>query len=91
MIFSSTRIEGDFGFSEMTDKMVELAIQKDGFLIVESVRNEIEIAESHLLSIKKRKENTKHSIAREKGQDKWCESIKTRISKAERDCVFEKE
>jgi hypothetical protein len=30
-------------------------------------------------------------IAREKGQDKWCESIKTKISKVEPDYVFEKE
>lgn len=62
--------------------MVELAKQQDGFLRVESVRNELEITESYLLSIEKWKENTKHSIAREKGQDKWCESIKTRIFKS---------
>jgi hypothetical protein len=40
VIFTSVRTEGDNGYSEMSDRMVELARQQDGFLGVESARNE---------------------------------------------------
>lgn len=43
VIFTSVRTEGDKGYSEMSDRMVELASQQDGFLGVESARNEIGI------------------------------------------------
>jgi heme-degrading monooxygenase HmoA len=93
VIFSSTRTEGDNGYYEMADKMVELAKQQDGFLGVESARNELGITVSYwtdLSSIKKWKENAEHSFAREKGRNEWYKSFKTRIAKVERDYEFEK-
>ena len=77
----------------MADKMVELATQQDGFLGVESARNEIGITVSYwkdLESIKKWKENTDHSAARALGKSDWYQSFKTRIAKVERDYGFEK-
>ncbi len=91
VIFSSTRTSEDSGYSEMADKMVELAKQQDGFLGVESARNELGITVSYwrdLEAIKKWKENTAHSIAREKGRDIWYKSFKTRIARVESDYQF---
>ena len=94
VIFTSTRTDGDSNYSEIADKMVELAKQQDGFLGVESARNELGITVSYwsdLDAIKKWKENTEHSIAREKGRNKWYKTFKIRIAKVERDYEFEKE
>lgn len=93
VIFTSIRTEENKGYSEMADKMVELASQQEGFLGVESARNEIGITVSYwkdLESIKKWKENTNHSIARALGKSDWYQSFKTRIAKVERDYGFEK-
>jgi heme-degrading monooxygenase HmoA len=92
VIFSSVRTEGDNGYAEMADKMVELASQQDGFLGVESARNEVGITVSYwrdLDSIRKWKENVDHSVAREKGRAEWYKSFKTRIAQVERDYGFE--
>ena len=94
VIFDSIRTEGDNHYSEMADLMVELASQQDGFLGVESTRNEIGITVSYwrdLDSIKKWRENTEHTIARDKGRKEWYQSFKTRIAKVERDYGYEKE
>jgi heme-degrading monooxygenase HmoA len=56
VIFTSMRTEGDNGYSEMSERMIELAVRQDGFLGVESARNEIGITVSYwrdLKSIKK--------------------------------------
>ena len=94
VIFSSTRTPGDHGYSAMADRMVELAKEQDGFLGVESARNELGITVSYwnsLEAIKKWKANAEHSIAREKGRSEWYKSFKTRIAKVERDYGFERE
>ena len=92
VIFTSIRTEGDKGYSEMGDLMLELALQQDGFLGVESAREDVGITVSYwrdLAAIKSWKENTEHSIAREKGRKEWYKSFKTRIAKVERDYEFE--
>lgn len=94
VIFSSVRTERDNGYSEMADRMVEVARQQEGFLGVESARNELGISVSYwrdLNSIKAWKENFEHSVAREKGRNEWYQSFKTRIAKVERDYGFENE
>ncbi len=93
VIFTSVRTEGDNGYAEMADRMVELAQHQDGFLGVESARNEIGISVSYwrdLDSIRKWKENVDHSLAREKGRAEWYKSFKTRIALVERDSGSEK-
>ena len=45
--FTSVRSDGDNGYAEMADRMVELARQQDGFLGVESARNEVGITVSY--------------------------------------------
>ena len=93
VIFTSVRTDLDNGYGDMAEKMVELAKQQDGFLGVESARNEIGITVSYwkdLESIKKWKNNSEHMIARKNGRDIWYKSFKTRIAKVESDYEFEK-
>lgn len=93
VIFTSVRTNPDNGYNEMAQKMVELARQQDGFLGVESARNEIGITVSYwrdLESIKKWKHNSEHLNARISGRAIWYQSFKTRIAKVESDYEFEK-
>ena len=88
VIFTSTRTEGDDGYNEMADRMVELAQQQVGFLGLESARENIGITVSYwadLDSIKKWKANTEHIEAQKMGRESWYDSFKLRISKVERD------
>lgn len=94
VIFTSVRTEGDNGYAEIADRMVELARQQDGFLGVESARNDIGITVSYwrdLEAIRKWKEHTEHSFAREKGRKEWYKSFEVRIAKVEREYGFSKE
>lgn len=93
VIFSSIRTEGDNGYAEMGNRMIELASVQDGFLGVESVREKLGITVSFwkdLESIKKWKENTEHACARKRGKTDWYETFKVRIAKVEKDYEFEK-
>ena len=88
VIFTTTRTEGDNGYSEMAQKMVDLASRQDGFLGVESTRDGIGITVSYwrdLEAIQKWRENADHNIAKAKGKAEWYSSFKTRIAKVERD------
>ncbi len=92
VIFTSVLGEFKEGYSEMAELMVKLAQEQDGFLGIESAREDIGITVSYwkdLQSIKKWKENTEHRIAQEKGQTDWYKCYKTRISKVERDYEFQ--
>lgn len=92
VIFSSQRTEGDNGYGEMAERMLELAQQQDGFLGVESVRDVLGVTVSYwrdLDSIKKWKEHADHKVAREKGRSEWYKSFKVRIAKVENDYGLE--
>jgi len=72
--------------------MEELVAAQNGFLGVESARNETGITVSYwrdLEAIKNWKENSEHSLAREKGRKEWYSHFKTRIARVERDYEFE--
>ncbi len=93
VIFTSHRTEGDNGYGEMTDKMVELASKQPGFLGAESARESVGITVSYwtdLESIKAWKQNAEHILAQRRGKDVWYAEFKTRISKVERDYGFVK-
>ena len=88
VIFTSTRPEGDNGYGETANRMVELAQQQSGFLGVESAREEVGITVSYwadLDSIKNWKSNAEHLQAQKAGHKSWYESFRVRISKVERD------
>lgn len=93
VIFTSTNTKNVADYSEMAEKMVELASKQEGFLGVESARNEVGITVSYwkdLESIKNWKENSEHSFAQVQGRKKWYQTYKTRIAKVERDYGFER-
>lgn len=94
VIFSSLRTKGNNGYSEMSEKMAELASKQDGFLGVESARESLGITVSYwrdLDSIKRWRENTDHMIARQKGRSDWYQAFKTRIARVERDYEFDRD
>lgn len=93
VIFSSMNTENIIDYAEMADKMVDLASQQEGFLGIESAKNELGITVSYwtnLEAIRNWRENAEHSIAREKGRKEWYKTFKTRIARVERDYGFEK-
>jgi heme-degrading monooxygenase HmoA len=92
VIFTSVRTEGNNGYAAMADAMDELAKQQEGYLGIESARNEIGITVSYwqsLEAIRNWKANTDHLIAQKYGREKWYANYKVRICKVERDYEFE--
>lgn len=93
VIFTSVRTEGDNGYAEIADRMAELASLQDGFLGIESARNEIGITVSYwrdLQSITRWKENSEHLFARDKGREVWYQAFNVRIAKVDSDYGFER-
>jgi heme-degrading monooxygenase HmoA len=88
VVFTSLRIGGDNGYSKMAAKMLELAQQQEGFLGVESAREELGITVSYwknMEAIKKWKGNTEHLVAQKFGKQEWYKLYKVRVAKVERD------
>ena len=91
VIFTSTRTELEAGYTEMANKMVELAKAQPGFMGVESARNEIGITVSYwesLEAIKNWEDNMEHLEAQENGRTTWYKNYKVRIAKVEREYEF---
>ena len=91
VIFTTTRTEGDNGYSEMAKRMEELAAQQPGYIGIESARDETTrqgITVSYwedLESIHNWKRNLEHQLAQKLGKEKWYESYNLRICKVERE------
>lgn len=88
VIFSNHRTEGDHGYAEMADRMVELAAEQPGFLGIESVRDGLGITVSYwdsLDAIRNWKRNAEHREAQRLGHETWYSTFKVRIAKVERD------
>jgi heme-degrading monooxygenase HmoA len=91
VIFTSTRANNDNRYSETAQRMMELAEQQDGYLGVESAREDVGITVSYwrdVESIKRWKANEEHLAAQTHGRKNWYESYKVRIAKVERDYGF---
>jgi len=91
VIFTSIKIEEDKGYSTMSEKMIELLKNQEGFLGFESAREELGITVSYWKdeeSIKKWKENIEHQEAQRLGKEIWYSSYKIRVAKVERDYEF---
>ena len=88
VIFTSVRTDGDNGYGEVANRMVELAEQQRGYLGAESAREDLGITVSYwsdLDAIRNWKANSEHLEAQKTGRKLWYESFKVRISKVERD------
>lgn len=91
VIFTSTLTEKSEGYHEMAEKMEALAKKQEGFLGIDSSRNEIGITVSYwenLEAIKNWKQHSEHLIAQEKGKNQWYSWYNTRICKVEREYEF---
>ncbi len=91
VIFTTLRTDNEEGYDETATKMETLAKQQEGYLGIESVRDEIGITVSYwknVESIIKWKNNVEHTIAREKGRALWYKKYQLRICKVERDYGF---
>ena len=94
VIFTSVRTEIEEGYDEMADLMVKLAREQEGFLGVESARNQIGITVSYwrnLEAISAWRQNVDHLVAQQKGRENWYQSYTTRICLVEREYSFEKQ
>jgi heme-degrading monooxygenase HmoA len=93
VIFTSKRTSVDEGYAEMANRMVELAQKQNGFLGVDSARNEVGITVSYwktLSDIAYWKSNMDHLDAQQKGKQKWYDNYNVRIAKVEKEYSFEK-
>ena len=88
VIFTSLREEGDHGYGEMAERMVELAAQQPGFLGMESAREGLGITVSYwkdLEAINAWRAHAEHTLARKRGRESWYRDFIVRIAKVERD------
>ncbi|MDK8462031.1 antibiotic biosynthesis monooxygenase [Marinobacter sp. SS13-12] len=88
VIFSSLRTDGDNGYTEMAQRMAELAAQQPGYLGMESAREGLGITVSYwesLDAIRNWKHNAEHREAQRLGHQQWYSSFRVRIAKVERD------
>ena len=99
VIFTSTQNETIEGYSEMADKMETLAKQQDGYLGIDSARNDtstsltgaVGITVSYwesLDAIKNWKQQIDHLQAQQKGRTEWYSWYHVRICKVEREYEF---
>ena len=89
VMFTSQRSEGECGYGDMAERMLELAANQPGFLGVESVReaNGLGITVSYWESpqaIAAWKANSEHSVAQETWKQVWYADYQLRIAKVER-------
>ncbi|BCB05137.1 antibiotic biosynthesis monooxygenase family protein [Bacillus sp. KH172YL63] len=93
VIFVSERTEDDTDYGKMADKMVELASLQDGFLGIESARDEgVGITVSYWTSpeaIQQWKDHAAHQVAQQRGKKEWYKRFALRVCKVERDAFFE--
>lgn len=93
VIFTSTRTEGNNGYSEMAQKMEDLAKKQPGYIDFEAARGEINISISYwqsLEAIANWKANADHLFAQQKGIKDWYQWYKVRICQVEREYEFQK-
>jgi len=91
VIFTSTQNENIEGYQKMSIKMENLAKQQDGFLGVDSAKNDIGITVSYwtsLEAIKNWKQNSDHLVAQQKGIKNWYSWYNVKICKVEREYEF---
>ena len=89
MIFTSTRTDGDRGYAEMAQRMVELGSNYDGFLGFETARGAdgLGISVSYWrdeASIHAWKKDSVHRQAQQAGKNVWYADYQVRIAKVER-------
>lgn len=93
VIFTSIISEETEGYAEMADKMVEIAREVDGFMGIDSAREEQGITISYwknMEAISKWKNDSQHLMAQKLGKEKWYKHYSVRIAKVLKEYEFNK-
>jgi heme-degrading monooxygenase HmoA len=88
VIFTSIRNQGDDGYAQAAERMLQLASEQPGFLGFETARQDIGISVSYWASeeaIKAWKANAEHLVAQQRGKDDWYRWYRIRICRVERE------
>ena len=92
VIFTSKRTQTQHeAYGKMAELMEDLASGQEGFLGVDSARNEVGITVSYwksLDAIAQWKQHADHRIAQQKGRSDWYQWYHVRICKVEREYDF---
>jgi heme-degrading monooxygenase HmoA len=91
VIFTSELSGITEGYEDAAQRMIDLAKDEEGFLGIESAREQVGITVSYwkdLDSIRKWKMNSEHRLVQAKGKSIWYKNYKTRICLVERDYDF---
>jgi len=95
VIFTSARTAVAEGYAETSARMLELAAEQDGFLGVESARDDsLGITVSYwasLEAIRAWKRNAEHRIAQERGRSDWYREYAIRVARVERAYDYSRE
>jgi heme-degrading monooxygenase HmoA len=93
VIFTALLTDDIADYLETAERMELLAKEQDGYLGIESARNELGITISYwkdLESILQWKHHVEHAEARERGRKQWYQQYQLRICKVEREYGFDK-
>ena len=88
VIFTSIRNDGDDGYAQAADRMLQLASRQPGFLGFETAREDIGISVSYWASqeaIKAWRANVEHLAAQQQGKDQWYRWYRIRVCRVERE------
>lgn len=95
VIFTSTRTEGDNGYAEASERMMQLVAEQPGFLGIDSIRGAdgvgitISYWESEA-SILAWREHPEHRVIQPRGRAEWYSAFHTRVCRVEREYRFGK-
>ena len=88
VVFTSVRTEGDRGYAEMSERMVELAARQPGFLGIESARDGLGITVSYWSTEEAARDwrrDVEHLGAQRLGREEWYAAYRVRIATVTRD------
>lgn len=88
VIFTSIRNQGDDGYAQAAERMLQLASEQPGFLGFETARQDIGISVSYWSSeeaIKAWRANAEHQVAQQRGKDDWYRWYRIRVCRVERE------
>ncbi|WJG11223.1 antibiotic biosynthesis monooxygenase [Aliiglaciecola sp. LCG003] len=91
VIFTSILANDSEEYAETSEQMLTLASQMDGYLGIDSARQEVGISVSYwrdIESIRAWKANTEHQKAQQSGKHNWYKSYQVRIAKVEKHYSF---
>lgn len=95
VIFTSTRTEGDNGYTEASERMMQRVAEQPGFLGIDSIRGAdgVGITVSYWESeaaILAWREHPEHRLIQARGRAEWYSAFQTRVCRVEREYRFGK-